>query len=189
MLLSRWNWPDLGCEITCTTSLSQGKSMGNIMTRNETKTTRVALFVRGLVKPGDVGCDNSRYSAVLLTPGLPKGGAIFRASAFYLCDRGFDSRCGPTTFMWKEYTSIRYSTESRGVFFAYPGFLSQGMLTVWVQLGLAPNWPFHRSCASWSNMSHNVAVRSTLRKPSTRSGWLASFAIQLNSHAAPTKND
>jgi hypothetical protein len=43
-----------------------------------------------------------------------------------------------------------------------------------------PNWPFHRSCAPWSDMSHKVTARGALRKPSTWSGWAASFAIQLS---------
>jgi hypothetical protein len=43
-----------------------------------------------------------------------------------------------------------------------------------------PNWPFHRSCAPWSDMSHKVAARNALRKPSTRSDWAASFTIQLS---------
>ena len=44
-----------------------------------------------------------------------------------------------------------------------------------------PNWPFHRSCAPWSDMSHKVAARGALRKPSTRSGWAASLVIQFSS--------
>jgi hypothetical protein len=49
-------------------------------------------------------------------------------------------------------------------------------------LGLTPNGPaFHRSCAPWSDMSHKVATKGALRKPSTRSGWAASFAIQFSS--------
>jgi hypothetical protein len=64
-------------------------------------------------------------------------------------------------------------------FFGYPVFSRK---ECWqCGLGLAPNWPLRRSCASWSNMSHNVTLRGALRKPSTRSGWLASFAIQLSS--------
>ena len=49
-------------------------------------------------------------------------------------------------------------------------------------LGIAPNWSSHASCAAWSDISHNVAaMRGALRKPSTRSGWAPSFAIQLSS--------
>jgi hypothetical protein len=44
-----------------------------------------------------------------------------------------------------------------------------------------PNWPFQRSCAPWSDMSHKVAAIGALRRPSTRSGWAASFIIQLSS--------
>jgi hypothetical protein len=43
------------------------------------------------------------------------------------------------------------------------------------------NWPFHRSCSPWSDMSHKVAARGALRKLSTRSGWAASLVIQLRS--------
>ena len=49
------------------------------------------------------------------------------------------------------------------------------------ELGLAPNWPLHRSCAPWSDLSHKVAARDALRKHSTGSGWAAFFAIQLSS--------
>jgi hypothetical protein len=37
-------------------------------------------------------------------------------------------------------------------------------------LGLAPNWPFHLTCAPWSDMSRMVAARGALRKPSTCTG-------------------
>ena len=51
-------------------------------------------------------------------------------------------------------------------------------LTGWV--GTSPtSWPFHRSCTPWSDMSHKVAVIGALRKRLTRSGWDASFLIQL----------
>jgi hypothetical protein len=42
-----------------------------------------------------------------------------------------------------------------------------------------PTWPFHHSYAPWSDMSHKVAARGALRKPSTRSGWATSLVILL----------
>ena len=47
--------------------------------------------------------------------------------------------------------------------------------------GKPPHWPFHRGCAPWSDTSHKVAARGAIRKLSTRSGWAASFVIQLSS--------
>jgi hypothetical protein len=47
------------------------------------------------------------------------------------------------------------------VFSGCSGFLPQEMLTGWVGI-IPPNWPFHRSCAPWSDMSHNVAVPEAL---------------------------
>jgi hypothetical protein len=44
-----------------------------------------------------------------------------------------------------------------------------------------PNWPLHRSCAPRPDMSYKVAAIGALRKSSTRSGWAASFVIQLSS--------
>ena len=69
--------------------------------------------------------------------------------------------------------------ESRGF---SPGTLVSSHRKCWQGgLVLAPNWSFHRSCAPWSDMSHKVAVRGVLKKPSTESGWAASFGIQLSS--------
>jgi hypothetical protein len=54
-------------------------------------------------------------------------------------------------------------------------------LTVWV--GISPNWPFQRSCAQWSDMSqmmrHKMVARGTLRNPSTKPVWAASFVVQI----------
>jgi hypothetical protein len=75
----------------------------------------------------------------------------------------------PSTLCWKSW-----------VFSGCSGFLPQGKLTGWVGIS-PPNWPFHRSCVPWSDMSHKVATRGALRKPSTRSGWAASFVIELSS--------
>jgi hypothetical protein len=61
-----------------------------------------------------------------------------------------------STFYWKSW-----------VFSEHSSFLPQGI--------------FHRSCAPWSDMSHKVAARGALRKPSTGSGWATSIAIQLSS--------
>jgi hypothetical protein len=91
---------------------------------------------------------------------------------------GFRSRCRVMILMRKEPKSTL--CRKSWVFSGYSGFLPQGMLTGWVGIN-PPNWPFHRSCAQWSDMSHKVAARGALRKPLTRSGWAASFAIQLSS--------
>ncbi len=60
------------------------------------------------------------------------------------------------------------STESRG--------LPHVMLTGWV--AISPTWPFHCSCALWSDMSRKVAVRGALRKPSTRSSCATQCSFQ-----------
>jgi hypothetical protein len=71
------------------------------------------------------------------------------------------------------------SAESRGF---SPGTPVSSHRECWLGgLGLAPNWPFHRSCAPWSDMSHKVAARGALCKPSIRSGWAAAFVIQPSS--------
>jgi hypothetical protein len=103
--------------------------------------------------------------------------AIVTTNTFLLWDRGFDSRFGTQDMHVKRVSQS--STESR-VF--SPGTPVSSHRECWQGgLGLAPNWPFHRSCAPWSDMSHKVAVRGALRKPSTRPGWAASCAIQFSS--------
>jgi hypothetical protein len=81
------------------------------------------------------------------------------------------------TFMWKE------SVNALPRVVGSPGTLVSSRRECWQGgLGLSPyNWPFHRSCTPWSDMSHKVAAMGALRKPSTRSGWAASFVIQLSS--------
>jgi hypothetical protein len=73
----------------------------------------------------------------------------------------------------------QHSTESRGFSRGTPVCSHR---ECWQSgLGLAPNWPFPRSCAPCSDMSHKVAARGAFRKPSTRSRRAASFVIQLSS--------
>jgi hypothetical protein len=75
------------------------------------------------------------------------------------------------------------STESRGFSLGTPVSSHRESWQGGLEVGTSPpNWPFHRSCAPWSDMSHKMAARCALSKPSTGSDWAASFAIQLSSH-------
>jgi hypothetical protein len=81
------------------------------------------------------------------------------------------------------YVSLLFSHLKRGAPFPHSGYtpVSSHRESWQGGLGLAPNWPFHRSCPPWSDMSHKVAARGALRKPSTRSGWAVCFAIHPSS--------
>ena len=92
--------------------------------------------------------------------------------------RGLDSCCGVAHDNHVKRVS-QCSAESRGSSSSAP--VSSHKECWQGGLGLAPNSPFHRSCAPWSDMSHKVAARGALRKSSTRSGWAASVVIQLSS--------
>ena len=100
-----------------------------------------------------------------------RGWHIIRTSTFYLWVRGLDSRCGNSWHLLHEKSQLTLYRKS----WVFSGYTP---LTGWV--GTSPtSWPFHRSCTPWSDMSHKVAVIGALRKRLTRSGWDASFLIQL----------
>jgi hypothetical protein len=81
----------------------------------------------------------------------------------------FDSRRGLCmTLVWQESVDAQWSTLFRNSWFPPTGNVDR----VGWDLPLY-NRPFYRSCARWSDMSHKMADRGTLRKSST---WSASFA-------------
>jgi hypothetical protein len=79
------------------------------------------------------------------------GGAIVRASGFHLWDRGFDSRYGLMRLMWKE--SVNALPKVVMGFLRVLRFPPTGNVDR-VGWDYSSNWPFHRSRASWSHMSH-----------------------------------
>ena len=102
-------------------------------------------------------------------------------SAFHLWlwDCAFDPHIGLMTVMHVKSLSTLYQKSAGGVFSGYSSFLPQGMLTGWV--GISPLTD--PSIVIGSDMSHKVAASTICcqRRPSTGSGWAASFAIQLSS--------
>jgi hypothetical protein len=88
------------------------------------------------------------YSCVsLITSGLRW--RIRLSKRLYLWDCGFDSRYGLMTLMWKESVNVLPKVVGylRVLRFPPTGNVDR------VGWDYPPNWPFHRSCAPWSDMS------------------------------------
>jgi hypothetical protein len=89
-----------------------------------------------------------------------------------------NSKCCPRLHCWYAINPCSVSFDNTMIILALYSILINMYILI-NQLGLSPNWPFQCRCAPWSDMSHKVAAKGTLRKPSTRSRWADQLAHHL----------